>query len=225
MSEETTTGTTTQTEGQSGEGTGDVTAPQTTHYPESTPEESGKSVVDTKATETTETKGTQDVEDYVYDPQEYDRDRMGLGVKYLRNGIRATAEYMVGEGMIWQAPHNSTFGIGPGQGIPGAAAGNGVFAEGTGYYVEGGWRIPKTKWEIDLRYDIYNRLDGNQFEIEFQRTTLGVQYFFNPRVRLAINYEARSAEAVNFPSGGGPNGNVDGIDDRIALQVTAIWSQ
>lgn len=166
----------------------------------------------------------------VHNPEEYDRDRMGFGLKYLRNGWRATAEYMKGEGMIWQAPHNSTFAIGPGQGIPVAAsggeqAGNGALAEGTGWYVEGGWRIPKTKWELDLRYDVYNRLDGNQFEIEFKRTTFGVQYFFNPRVRVAINYEAREADAVNFASGAGPNANVGGIDDRIALQITGIWSQ
>jgi len=167
----------------------------------------------------------------VHDPAEYDRDRMGFGVKYLRNGWRATAEYMNGEGMIWQAPHNPTFSIGPGQGIPvagtgGEQAGNGALAEGSGYYVEGGWRIPKTKWELDLRYDVYNRLDGNQFEIEFKRTTVGAQYFFNPRVRLAVNYEIRDAEAINFPLPfGGPNSNVNGIDNRIAIQVTGIWSQ
>jgi hypothetical protein len=160
----------------------------------------------------------------VYDPQEYDRDRMGFGVKYLRNGLRISGEYMEGEGMIWQSPINSTFGIGPGQGIPGAP-GNGALAEGTGYYIEGGYRFPKSKWELDLRYDVYNRLDGDQFEIEFDRTTIGVQYFFNPRVRLAINYEIRSGDAVNFPAGAGPNANVGGIDDRIALQVTGIWSQ
>jgi hypothetical protein len=131
---------------------------------------------------------------------------------------------MEGEGMIWQAPHNPTYGIGPGQGIPGAP-GNGALAEGVGYYVEGGYRIPKTRWEIDLRYDQYNRLDGNQFEIEFTRTTLGVQYFFNPRVRIAVNYEIREGEAQNFPDGAGPNANVGGIDDRIAVQLTGIWSQ
>ena len=166
----------------------------------------------------------------IHDPQEFDRDRMGFGIKYLRNGIRASAEYMKGEGMIWQAPHNSTFAIGPGQGIPmtalgGEQAGAGALAEGTGYYVEGGYRFKNSGWELDLRYDVYNRLDGNQFEIEFKRTTFGVQYFFNPRVRLAINYEAREAEALNFPSGAGPNANVGGIDDRLALQITGIWSQ
>ena len=160
----------------------------------------------------------------IHNPEEYDRDRMGIGVKYLRNGLRLSGEYMEGEGMIWQAPHNSTFGIGPGQGVPGAP-GSGALAEATGYYVEGGFRFPKSKWELDLRYDIYNRLDGNQFEIEYERTTIGVQYFFNPRVRLAINYEMRSGDAVNFPSGAGPNANVDGIDDRLAIQITGIWSQ
>jgi len=163
-------------------------------------------------------------DDSIYNPVEYDRDRYGFGFKYLRKGWRATAEYMVGDGMIWQAPHNPSFGIGPGQGSPGAP-GNGAFAEAVGYYVEGGWRIPKTKWELDLRYDEYNRLDGNRFQIDFKRTTLGVQYFFNPRVRLALNYEIREGNAPNFPAGVGPNGQVDGIDDRIALQVTAIWSQ
>ena len=163
-------------------------------------------------------------ESTVYDPAEYDRDRMGFGVKYLRNGWRATAEYMDGEGMIWQAPHNPTFALGPGQGIP-TGAGAGAFAEANGYYVEGGWRIPKTKWELDLRYDVYNRLDGDQFEIKYERTTVGVQYFFNPRVRLAINYEMREGHAPNFAAGAGPNAQVDGIGDRLALQITGIWSQ
>jgi hypothetical protein len=163
--------------------------------------------------------------DDIFNPEEYDRDRMGFGIKYLRKGLRLSGEYMKGEGMIFQAPHNASFGIGPGQGNPDAAGGNGAYAEGTGYYIEGGYRFPNSGWELDLRYDVYNRLDGNQFEIKFDRTTFGVQYFFNPRVRVAINYEARSGDAVNFPSGVGPNGNVEGIDDRIAIQVTGIWSQ
>jgi hypothetical protein len=161
----------------------------------------------------------------VHNPVEYDRDRSGFGVKYLRNGLRLSAEYMQGDGMIFQAPHNSTFAIGPGQGIPGAPAGNGALAEANGWYVDAGYRFQGTPWELDARYDVFNRLDGNQFEIEFTRTTLGVQYFFNPRVRVAFNYEAREGNAVNFPSGVGPNANVGGIDDRLAIQVTGIWSQ
>jgi hypothetical protein len=163
--------------------------------------------------------------DGLYNPEEYDRDRWGIGAKFLRKGIRVTAEYMSGKGMIWQAPHNPSFGIGPGQGNPNSPAGSGAYAKGKGYYVEGGYRFPGTKWELDLRYDKYNRLDGNRFEIDFKRTTAGVQYFFNPRVRVAFNYEFRSAEAPEFGPGAGPNANVDGIGNRIGIQLTAIWSQ
>ena len=162
--------------------------------------------------------------DGVHNPADYDRDRYGVGFKFLRSGWRASAEYMWGEGMIWQAPHNPSFGIGPGQGNPNAP-GNGAFAESNGYYVEGGYRFPGTKWELDARYDVYNRLDGDRFEIKYDRLTLGVQYFFNPRVRVALNYEFRSGEAQNFPAGAGPNAQVDGIGDVIGVQVTGIWSQ
>ncbi len=162
--------------------------------------------------------------DGIHNPADYDRDRYGAGVKYLRNGLRLSGEYMKGDGMIWQAPHNPSFGLGPGAGNPGAP-GNGAFAEASGWYVEGGYRIPGTRWEVDARYDIYNRLEGDRFEIEFDRTTLGVQFFFNPRVRVAVNYEIRSANAPNFPAGAGPNANVDGIDDRFGIQLTGIWSQ
>jgi hypothetical protein len=162
--------------------------------------------------------------DGIHNPEDYDRERYGAGIKFLRNGWRATAEYMKGKGMIWQAPHNPSFGIGPGQGNPNAP-GNGAFAKANGWYVEGGYRFKGTKWELDARYDVYNRLDGDRFEIQFKRTTLGVQYFFNPRVRVAFNYEFRSADAVDFPSGAGPNAQVMGIDNRLAIQITGIWSQ
>ena len=162
--------------------------------------------------------------DGLHNPEDYDRERYGIGIKFLRNGWRATAEYMKGKGMIWQAPHNPSFGIGPGQGNPNAP-GNGAFAKANGWYVEGGYRFAGTKWELDARYDVYNRLDGDRFEIKFKRTTLGVQYFFNPRVRIAFNYEFRSADAVNFPSGAGPNAQVGGIDNRLGVQITGIWSQ
>jgi hypothetical protein len=35
----------------------------------------------------------------------------------------------------------------------------------------------------------------------------------------------RSAEALNFAAGAGPNAQVGGIDDVLAIQVTGIWSQ
>ncbi|NNJ95135.1 MAG: phosphate-selective porin O and P [Halobacteria archaeon] len=160
--------------------------------------------------------------DATVNPVSYDRDRSGLGFKYLKKPYRFTAEYMTGDGMIFLGPHHPTFGLGPGIGNPGAP-GNGVFSEADGWYVEGGWYIPGTNWEIDARYDIYNRMTDNNFEFEFKRLTLGTQYHFNKKTRVAVNYELAEAEAVNFASGAGPNGNLDGIDDRIAIQVTAIY--
>jgi len=162
--------------------------------------------------------------DGIFNPEDYDRERYGIGAKYLRNGIRFTAEYLKGKGMIWQAPQNPSWGIGPGQGNP-TRPGNGSSAKAQGWYVEGGYRFKGTPWELDLRYDVYNRLDGDLLQIDFDRTTIGVQYFFNPRVRAAFNYEIRNADAPNFGPGKGPNANLDGIDDRIGIQITAIWAQ
>ena len=142
----------------------------------------------------------------------------------MKPGLLQTLSYTLALKEQLEIVAPASFGIGPGQGNPGAP-GNGAFAEGAGYYIEGGYRIPGSKWEIDLRHDQYNRLDGDRFEIEFTRTTLGAQYFFNPRVRVAFNYESREADAVTFPAGAGPNGNVAGIDNRIGVQLTAIWSQ
>ena len=163
--------------------------------------------------------------DSIFNPQEYDRDRSGVGAKYSRNGIRIGGEYMTGDGMIFQGPHNNSWGIGPGQGNPLSPAGNGAFAEASGYYGDIGYRFKNSPWELDLRYDVYNRLEGNVFEAEFKKTTIGAQYFFNPRVRVAFNYEISDANAPEFPAGAGPNGNLDGIGNRFSVQLTSIYSQ
>jgi hypothetical protein len=162
--------------------------------------------------------------DDVHNPVEYDRDRSGLGFKYLKKPYRVTAEYMTGDGMIFMGPNNPVFGSGGGGGVgnPNHPF-NGALKEADGWYVEGGWYIPGTNWEIDLRYDIYNRLTDSNFEFERTRWTVGTQYHFNKKTRIAINYEKDDDEAVNFASGAGPNANLDGLDDRIAVQVTAIF--
>jgi hypothetical protein len=161
--------------------------------------------------------------DATHNPDEYDRERRGLGIKYLNKPWRVTAEYMEGEGMIYQGVHNPSFGLGLGQGNPNSAAGSGAYADAEGYYIETGYRIPKTKLELDLRYDHYVRLEGDVFEAEYNKVTVGAQYFFTKTMRLAVNYEKSDAEATQFAGGAGPNGNLDGVDDRIAIQFTAIF--
>ena len=100
---------------------------------------------------------------------------------------------------------------------------NGLLGEADGWYLEGGYRIPNTNWEVDLRYDRYNRLTDDRFEINFDTWTAGIQYFFNKKTRLNFNYSARDYNAPNFPDGAGPNAQLTGVDGRAAIQLTHIF--
>ena len=162
--------------------------------------------------------------DGIYNPTTHDRDRSGLGVKYLQKPFRISAEYMQGEGMIFVGQDKSTFNIN------GTAAGNGADGKANGYYVEGGWYIPNTKWELDLRYDVYNRLtdnptlaNGKSLEFQFDTITVGAQYHINKKTRINMEVASRSFEAVDFDSGAGPNANLDGVNERFAVQLTHIF--
>jgi len=149
--------------------------------------------------------------------QEQDRTRTGAGIKYLKRPFRASAEYMQGKGMIFQGQHRPVHMFNDG--------------EAAGYYVEGGWYIPNTKWEIDLRYDSYTR-DENFVnptppppssapgdESTFDTITVGTQYHFNKKTRVNAEYASRDAESDTTAI----NNNVKGIDGRFAIQVTHIF--
>ena len=172
--------------------------------------------------------------DTVQNPTEFDRDRTGFGVKYLKDQYRFTAEYMMGDGMIFVGPDKPTFYINDAGGPVAQNVGNGAEGEADGWYIEGGWYIPDTKWEIDVRYDVYNRLTddddfsagpntGKSFEMEFKTLTLGAQYHVNKKTRVNFEYAQRDADAVDWGSDEGPNDNLDGVDDRIAIQLTHIF--
>jgi len=178
---------------------------------------------------------------------EYDRDRAGLGVKYRRGQFRVTAEYMQGKGMIFLGPDNPSFtitapnnagGSGCGVGVPGGPDTCPLLADGrkgkaNGWYVEGGWFIPNSNWELDARYDVYNRLTDAKklagpcaFEFQFKTTTLGANYHFNKTTHLTINAADRSYDSVNCPApapGGNPNNNLHGVGNRYSLQLTHIF--
>jgi len=172
--------------------------------------------------------------DATRNPTEFERDRSGLGIKYLRGQYRFTAEYMRGNGMIFLGPDKPSFYLNDGASAVAQDVGNGAEGEANGYYLEGGWYIPQSKWEINLRYDIYNRLTddneftagpnvGKSFEMEFKTLTLGAQYNINPRTRLNFELADRDFETVDFASGEGPNDNLDGVDRRYAIQLTHIF--
>lgn len=162
---------------------------------------------------------TGDGVDDTYAATEHDRTRWGAGMKYMQKPFRFTAEYIKAEGMIFQGPDKPSFDMN-GLTKPGAS---GLDGEASSWYVEGGYYIPGTNWEVDARYDVLNRLEDDKFETKFTGATLGLQYHFNKKTRLTVNYIMNTAEAVNFGTGAGPNANLDGVGDRFAAQVTAIF--
>ena len=165
-------------------------------------------------------------DDATHNPTEFDRDRQGVGMKYLKKPFRVTFEYMKGEGMIFVGPDKPTFDINPAP-----PAGNGENGKASGYYLDFGYYIPNTKWEVDVRYDVYNRLEddtpipanGNTLEFEFTTFTLGAQYHINKKTRINMEVADRNFEAVDFAAGAGPNANLDGVDRRYAVQLTHIF--
>jgi hypothetical protein len=141
---------------------------------------------------------------------EQDRTRYGIGTKYLKKPFRVTAEYMKGKGMIFQGQHR------PGH----------IFndKEAQGGYIEGGWYIPNTKFEIDLRYDTYTRgenhpTSADSDESRFKTATIGMQYHFNKKTRVNMDYSNRNFESDTTAV----NNNLEGVKGRFAVQLTAIY--
>ena len=172
--------------------------------------------------------------DSVHNPQEFDRKRAGLGVKYLQKPFRVSAEYMVGDGMIFVGPDKPSMWINDAAGAVAQGVGDGANGEADGYYLEAGFYIPNSNWEIDLRYDVYNRLTddkkgtagplaGKSLEVQFNTLTLGTQYHFNKKTRINAEAAFRDFEAVDWASGVGPNSNLDNVDTRYAVQLTHIF--
>ncbi len=153
--------------------------------------------------------------------QEQDRTRYGAGIKYLKKPFRVTAEYLKGEGMIFQGQHR------PGPNPPGTVINfNGIFndEEADGYYLDLGWYIPGTKWEIDLRYDTYTRGENHQNsaandESTFDTITIGTQYHFNRKTRVNLEYADRDFKSDTAAV----NANLEGVKGRFAVQLTHIF--
>jgi hypothetical protein len=142
--------------------------------------------------------------------QEQDRTRQGLGAKYLDKPFRVTAEYMQGKGMIFQGQHR-----------PQDIYNN---EEADGGYIEGGWYIGNTDFEIDLRYDTYTRGENHgssaaDDESTADTWTIGGQYHFNKKTRVNLEYADRNYESQTA--------NVDaqqtGVGGRFAIQLTHIF--
>ncbi|HEY9050836.1 MAG TPA: porin [Gammaproteobacteria bacterium] len=155
----------------------------------------------------------------------YDRKLTGIGTTYLKDKYRIWAEYIKAEGMIF---NGSTGGA-----VPGAVNNTGtavsqfqtsVDGESDGWYIDFGYKITP-KIELDYRYDVYNRVTNlaAAAERKYDTSTFGMQYFFNKKTRLIVNYEVRSLEAPGQASTAAANQIGDSMDDRISAQIFAAF--
>ena len=151
---------------------------------------------------------------------EYDRDRRGIGAQWRKKPFRATFEYTKADGMVFLGPDKPSFDL---DGSTLTAVGDGTRGKGNGWYLEGGWRIRQTSWELDARYDLLTLLEDDTDELEFKSYTLGVQYFFTPKVRFTVNATERDWTATKFDPGASFNGNLDGVGRKYAAQVTVVF--
>ena len=177
---------------------------------------------------------------------EYDRKRSGLGFKLLKGPFRVTAEYLKGEGMIFLGPDNPTFTItspiitaGPlavAHSNEVALLADGRKGKANGWYVDGGWKLGSSNFELDARYDVYNRLTDAEkiapagpcsFDFTFKTITLGAQYHINKKTRVTFNVASRNFDAgscpVAYSTTQTPNNNIDGVDKRYGLLLRHIF--
>lgn len=154
-------------------------------------------------------------DDGVVNPVSHDRIRSGLGFRYRKGDWRLSGEYMVGEGMIFQGPEKPNFAIGSFQDLDGKA---------NGYYLDAGYYVPNSKWQLDARYDQYNRsTEHQQLTVQYNTVTLGVNYHLNPKSRITVNYLMRDDEAKDPGMPAAAKQALKDIGDRLAVQVTMLY--
>ncbi|MDH5445268.1 MAG: OprO/OprP family phosphate-selective porin [Gammaproteobacteria bacterium] len=173
--------------------------------------------------------------------KQFDRKRSGYGFTFKKGNYRAAFEAIKADGMIFNGTDGGAV-AGTKSKLPAGAAGkfttngdvggdgqlNASFnmepiGKADGMYLHVGYAITP-KLEVDFRYDEYNRMtDVAAKERKFETNTLGVQYFFNKKSRLIINYEQREAEAPNLPADHNANKILDSVDDRLSAQILVIF--
>jgi hypothetical protein len=156
--------------------------------------------------------------DSIGNAQLYDRKRSGVGVKYIGKPYRVTFEYIDAKGMIFEGPDKPNFYL------TNTAAGNGADAEANGWYLDGGWYIPGTKWELDARYDTMDKNIGRVDEHTFSKWTAGVQYIYSPMSRVTLNYEMRDYKCnTSSAQCTGATANFAGVNNKLSMQVTSAF--
>lgn len=159
----------------------------------------------------------------VLNEKEFDRTRWGLGGTCRRGRYRVYGEYIIADGMI---PNGTDGGAVPGAvnnaGTQIATANILTDNEADGWYLDAGYKV-LPNLELDVRYDELDRgTEGSaDNERDFERWTLGAQYFFNKQSRFTLNYEFRDIKAPG--SNATAKSVVDSVDDVLTAQVLVIF--
>ena len=141
-------------------------------------------------------------------------------MKYMGKPYRVTAEYITANGMIFEGPDKPSFYFA----APASATGlnNGAGAKANGWYMEGGWYVPNSRWELDARYDTLDANTGLIDEHKFSKWTLGTQYHFNLMTRVTINFEKRDFKCTSATAQcTAANLNLSGVGNKLGVQLTA----
>lgn len=92
-----------------------------------------------------------------------------------------------------------------------------------GWYLDLGYRVIPN-WEMDIRFDRLNRgTEDSANKRRFDTLTLGSQVNFHPKARAIANYEFRWADAPDLPGSNAANQILDGLDNRLSVQVLVIF--
>lgn len=159
-----------------------------------------------------------DRDDGLANPARYDRNRAGLGVRYLNKPLRLSAEYIYADGMVFVGPDKPTFVF------TRPENGSGADSRGQGGYLEAGWTLPGTAWTLSARYDTLLRLTDRPDQHRLDKWTLAAQWQLPHGARLDIDYEFRDFRCDSGQPGcTGPNANLKGVGDRVGVMLSVFF--
>ncbi len=156
--------------------------------------------------------------------EDYNRERQGIGLTFFNGRYRIRTEYIQAEGMIFNGL-NPICGPGSDSNYCAPAKGGTYNAplpreKANGWYLDFGYYFSHA-WSGGIRYDSLDRGTEKPANLrEFRNWTLGVQYSFNRKTRLAVNYEIRNARAPNNATA---NDVVRAFGNRMTMQFQTIF--
>lgn len=164
----------------------------------------------------------------------------GYGIEYFDKPfdslgqIRFNAEYQKQDGLTFDGAQSPSAAINDNTGGFDSILYQ-VNGENTGWYVDVGYDIqghlramgiPAKRTTLNVRYDEFNRNNGNDVrEVNWKTWSITGEYFFHKKARATVTYQLRDFSANKRTGNFKTNGNAvnDAIDNRLGLQLTFVY--